>query len=396
MTGFCLIDGVLVDSGMWPSTKGTAMSAGSRLASFGQSLWLDVLSRELLASGELDRLISEHGVTGVTSNPTILERALLDSTLYDDQLAALAAAGADPRAAFEALVVDDIRAACDRLAGVHTSSAGRDGWVSLEVDPDIADDAAATVSEAVRLRDLVARPNLFIKIPATEAGVVAVEETIARGVPVNVTLIFGLARHRAIADAYVRGLERLVASGGDPRTVQSVASFFVSRVDSEADARLGRSSPLRGRLAIANARLAYAASTEVFGDVRFGALSALGARPQRCLWASTSTKDPAYRDVRYVEELIGRDTVTTMPVATLHAFEDHGVTAAALPGDIAGANESLEALARAGLDYDAVTRALEADGMRRFSDSYHRALEELKRRMTAVREHESTHQSSLA
>ena len=303
-----------------------ARSRLHELSEHGVSVWVDSLSREMLETGELKRLIHEDAVVGVTSNPTIFEKALSTGDWYDEQLRAELERSDDTREVFFALAIEDIKRACDLLRPVWERTDGVDGFVSLEVDPDLAYERDATFEQAKLLTELVDRPNLFVKIPATAPGVGAIEDSIAAGRSINVTLIFSLERHAAVAEAYVRGLERLVAGGGDPTHVASVASFFVSRVDTEADRRLaevGRED-LQGRLAVDNAKLAYQHYLEVFSGPRWEALAAAGARPQRCLWASTSTKNPAYRDVLYVEELIGPHTVNTMPFETIAAFQDHG------------------------------------------------------------------------
>src|SRR5687767_4131578 len=305
------------------------MTPLKQLAEQGQSVWIDFLSRNFINDGDLADLVHE-GVVGVTSNPTIFQGAIAEGDAYDDQIKQVSATESDPKEIFLALARDDIRAACDILRGIHSrppGGQGKDGWVSLEVDPNLAHDTQATIDEARRLRELVDRPNLFVKIPATKAGLPAIEESIAAGIPINVTLIFSLARHREVAEAYMGGVERLADAGGDLARMASVASFFVSRVDTEADKRLdevGGHDELKGTLAIANAKLAYETYQEVFSGSDWDQLAAAGATPQRCLWASTSTKNPAYRDVLYVEELIGADTVNTMPRETVEAFQDHG------------------------------------------------------------------------
>ena len=310
-----------------------ARSRLHELSEHGVSVWVDSLSREMLETGELTRLIHEDAVVGVTSNPTIFEKALSTGEWYDEQLRTELERSDDTKEVFFALAVEDIKRACELLRPVWERTDGVDGFVSLEVDPDLAYERDETFEQAKRLHELVDRPNLFVKIPATVPGLGAIEDSIAAGRSINVTLIFSLARHAAVAEAYVRGLERLVADGGDPTNVASVASFFVSRVDTEADRRLdeiGRQD-LQGRLAVDNAKLAYEHYLEVFSGARWDALAAAGARPQRCLWASTSTKNPAYRDVLYVEELIGPDTVNTMPFETIDAFQDHGASARRSP-----------------------------------------------------------------
>ena len=344
-----------------------------QLSAAGVSVWADSLSRELLETGELARLMAEDAVVGVTSNPTIFQKALASGERYDAQLRELAGAGKlDPAELFWALAVDDVLAACDLLHPVWDESAGGDGYVSLEVDPMLAYDRERTYEEAMRLHALVERGNLLVKIPATRPGLGAIEDCIAKGRSINVTLIFSLERYAAVAEAYVRGLERLVAAGGDPAKVHSVASFFVSRVDTEADRRLAElgNTELQGRLAVANAKLAYAHFQANFAGGRWEYLAGKGARPQRCLWASTSTKNPSYRDVLYVEELIGPQTVNTMPLETVTAFQEHGEVAETLAQGVDEARELLRALAAAGVDYGDVVETLEAEGVQKFADSF--------------------------
>jgi transaldolase len=292
----------------------------SKLAARGQSIWIDVLSRDFVASGELARKLDEDAVTGVTSNPAIFQKALANGTAYDEQLKA--ATSDNPTDIFFELALEDIRAACDVLRPVWEACGGLDGYVSMEVDPGLAADTKGTLDQAVWISEQVARPNLLVKIPATKEGLPAIEDSTARGISINITLIFSLERYAAVVEAYLAGLERLVAAGGDPSKVSSVASFFVSRVDSETDNRLAAlgNTALQGQLGIANARLAYKHFLEAFAGPRWEQLAAGGATKQRPLWASTSTKNPNYRDVMYVEELIGPDTVNTMPPETLDAF----------------------------------------------------------------------------
>jgi transaldolase len=358
-----------------------------QLQAHGQSVWIDYLSRPFIENGELAGLVRE-GVTGVTSNPTIFQGAIADGDAYDEQLREVLQRETDPKEVFLALARNDIRRACELLHEEWArGGADRDGWVSLEVDPSLAYDTEATVAEAARLHEMVERPNLFVKIPATEAGLPAIEETIARGIPVNVTLIFSLERHRKVAKAYIAGLERLVENGGDPSTVASVASFFVSRVDTEADKRLdaiGGHDELKGTLAIANAKLAYRTYQEVFSGAEWEALAAKGATPQRCLWASTSTKNPEYRDVIYVEELIGPHTVNTMPRETVEAFLDHGRVEETLTRDVAGAERTLEALAEAGIDYDDVVATLEREGVEKFAKSFEDLIKGIEEKRDAM------------
>ncbi len=346
-----------------------------RLSALGQSVWIDSLSREWLRTGELARMMDEDAVVGVTSNPTIFQKAMSEGEWYDDQLREVLAEEDDPKEIFLRLAFDDIREACDLMSTVWDRTEGQDGYVSLEVEPALAHDTKATVEQAQRFHDAIDRPNLYVKIPATAAGVPAIEEMIARGKRINVTLIFGLDRYAEVAEAYIRGLERLVEDGGDPKQVTSVASFFVSRVDTEADKRLEGHDELKGRLAIANAKLAYQRYKEIFSGPRWEALAAKGASTQRCLWASTSTKNPEYRDVMYVEELIGPETVNTMPKETIEAFQDHGEVRPTLEEGLDEARRLFEELAAAGVDYDDVTRVLEEEGVQKFADSFDELLE---------------------
>src|SRR5919106_2750338 len=304
-----------------------AKSRLHELSEHGVSVWIDSLSREWLRTGELERMMDEDAVVGVTSNPTIFQKAMSEGEWYDEQLREVLAEENDLKEIFLRLAFDDIREACDLMRSVWDETRGLKGYVSLEVDPQLANETEETIEEAQRFHDTVDRSNLFVKIPATKAGLPAIEEMIARGKPINVTLIFSLERYAEVAEAYIRGLERLVEGGGDPHRVASVASFFVSRVDTEADRRLdeiGGHDELKGKLAIANAKLAYQRYKEIFSGSRWEGLAARGATPQRCLWASTSTKNPDYRDVMSVEELIGPMTVNTMPEETIRAFQDHG------------------------------------------------------------------------
>jgi transaldolase len=350
------------------------MSTSMRdLLEHGQSPWIDALSRRLVRGGGLGELVRA-GVVGVTSNPTIFQHAIADGDDYDEQVRGLELDGREPKEALLELISQDIRDACDLLLDVHSQSdEPRDGWVSLEVDPHLAYRADATIEEARRLHREIDRPNLLVKIPGTEPGLMAVEESIAAGIPINVTLLFSLRRHRAAVEAYVRGLERRLDQGGDLRGVASVASFFVSRVDTEADRRLehaGGYGELRGTLGIANAKLAYETFKEVFRGPRWKRLADAGASPQRCLWASTSTKNPAYRDVMYVEELIGPETVDTMPPETIAAFRDHGQVADTLERGLDEARHTFERFAEAGVDYHDVVEVLEREGVEKFVASF--------------------------
>ena len=357
------------------------------LSELGQSVWIDSLSREWLETGELTRLIEEDAVVGVTSNPTIFQKAMAEGDRYDDQLRELNGEQ-DLKEVFLQLAASDIERACDLLRTVWDAGKGQDGYVSMEVDPDLAYETEATIEQAQRFHDWIDRPNLYVKIPATEPGLPAIEEMVARGRNINVTLIFGLERYAAVAEAYVRGLERLVEGGGDPSKVASVASFFVSRVDTEADKRLDEAGrpELKGKLAVANAKLAYRRFKEIFSGSRWDALESKGATAQRCLWASTSTKNPEYRDVLYVEELVGPRTVNTMPKETIEAFQDHGEVALTLEEGLDEARAVFDRLAEAGVDYDDVTDTLEREGVEKFSDSFRELIAgiEQKRKQLAL------------
>jgi transaldolase len=326
-------------------------------------------------------------VVGATSNPTIFQKAMTSTSAYDDQLAELAARGAELEETFWALAEQDIEDACDLFRPVWDAGQGRDGYVSLEVGPQLAYDTLATFREAMRLHEAVERPNLMVKIPATKPGLGAIEDVVAQGRSINVTLIFSLRRYAEVAESYLRGIERLVAEGGDPAKVASVASFFVSRIDTEADRRLeeiGGHDKLKGKLAIANAKLAYAHYKEVFAGPRWEFLAGKGATPQRVLWASTSTKNPAYPDTLYVEELIGAHTINTMPEETIRAYEDHGRPQARLERGLEGAHRLFDQLRRAGVDYDNVTDTLEREGVEKFSESFDELLEGLQQKRESL------------
>ena len=351
-----------------------------KLSKRGQSVWIDSLSRTMLESGELERLMKEDAVVGVTTNPTIFQKAISSGDAYDAQITELLEAETDPKEIFLQLSARDVEAALDLLAKVHDENP-QDGFVSWEVDPTLAYDREGTFDEAMRLHKWLDRPNLYVKIPATKPGLGAIEDCIAHEKSINVTLIFSLQRYKEVVEAYLRGLERLVASGGNPSKVHSVASFFVSRVDTEADKRLeaigGKvARELSGKLAIANAKLAYEHYQQAFSGARWKFLKSKGAWPQRCLWASTSTKNPDYRDVMYVEELIGPETVNTMPLETIEAFQDHGeVRGDTVTDKLGKARKLLAELAKAGVDYDDVTETLELEGVQKFADSFTELLE---------------------
>jgi transaldolase len=361
-----------------------------RLSALGQSVWIDFLSRESIREGHLQRLIDEDAVVGATSNPTIFQKAMTAGNAYDEQLRKEIGRGSNVREAFWALAERDIKDACDLFRSVWDGGKGRDGYVSLEVDPGLAYETLATYREALRLHKAVDRPNLMVKIPATKPGLAAIEDVVAQGHSINVTLIFSLRRYAEVAESYVRGIERLIAAGGDPGKVASVASFFVSRIDTEADRRLDELDParphdhLKGKLAIANAKLAYQHYREVFAGERWEFLAGKGATPQRVLWASTSTKNPAYKDTMYVEELIGADTVNTMPEETIRAYQDHGAPTPRLEQGVEQARQLLEELAAAGVDYDDLTDTLEREGVEKFSTSFDELLEALSAKQTVL------------
>jgi transaldolase len=359
-----------------------------RLSALGQSVWIDFLSRSSIHGGHLQELLDQDAVVGATSNPSIFQKAMTEGDAYDEQLHQLAGEGVEGKDVFWRLAEQDIKDACDLFRPVWDAGLGRDGYVSLEVDPDLAYDAPATFAEAMRLHGAVDRPNLMVKIPATKPGLAAIEDAVAEGKSINVTLIFSLRRYAEVAESYIRGLERLVASGGDPSKVASVASFFVSRIDTEADRRLDELGPsaahLKGRLAVANARLAYQHYVSTFRGPRWQFLVGKGASTQRVLWASTSTKNPDYLDTVYVEDLIGPDTVNTMPEETVRAYQDHGRPQARLEEDLAAAKRLMRELAEAGVDYDDVTETLEREGVEKFSDAFSGLLDALAQKRSAL------------
>jgi transaldolase len=365
-------------------TLGVAPDPLAALTAAGVSVWLDDLSRARLTNGTLATLVADAHVRGITTNPTIFARAITGSDAYDSQLQDLARRKVEAGEALRAITTADVRAGCDLLRGIHDSGTPGDGRVSIEVDPRICHDTEATIAEARALWWLVDRPNVYVKIPATPEGLPAITRCLAEGISINVTLIFGLDRYRAVLDAFLDGLERHQAAGRDLTRVASVASLFVSRVDTEIDRRLDRlaahsSSPqqadvarqLRGRAAIANARLAYALFEETLSTPRWQALADAGATPQRPLWASTGVKDPAYPDTRYVTDLVAPSTVNTMPEGTLRAVADHAhITGDTIHGTYADAQATLDALAELGIDYDDVVTQLERDGLATFNDSW--------------------------
>ncbi|HEU0012671.1 MAG TPA: transaldolase [Longimicrobium sp.] len=367
------------------------------LHALGQSVWLDYIRRGLLDNGELETMIRQHDLRGVTSNPSIFEQAIGDSADYDDDLSFLAADGAEANEAYESLAVDDISRACDLFRPVYDASDGTDGFVSLEVSPELAHDTEGTLHEARRLWTTVDRPNLMIKVPGTDEGIPAIQQLLSEGINVNVTLLFSVASYERVMEAYLGGIERLHESGGRLDRVASVASFFVSRVDTAIDAQLDQQAAaagdegerrrlegLKGKAAVANAKLAYRRFQQVFSGGRWERLRAAGAQVQRPLWASTSTKNPAYRDVIYVEELIGPHTVNTMPLATVEAFADHGVARRTVDQDVERAEADLRALADAGIRLDEVTDQLQREGVDKFAKSFREMLQGVEAKLARV------------
>jgi len=361
----------------------------ARLNDFGQAPWYDNLNRPLVVQGDLKRMIETDGIRGVTSNPTIIEKAIAaGEDAYEEQLHTLAS---DPSLSVQdiywEIVLHDIAAAADVLFDVHTQTKGTDGFVSIEVSPDIAADTAETVDQARALHKRLLRANVMVKIPATAQGVPAIEEMISEGRNINVTLIFSLTRYADVMEAYVKGLERLAASGGDLSVVHSVASFFVSRVDTECDRRLPESSSLRGKVAVANAKLAYELFQQKFSGKRWEKLAKLGAHVQRPLWASTSTKNPAYSDTLYVDELIGPDTVNTLAQPSIDALRaGHGHQEPdTVMRDVNGARAVIDALAGEGVDIDDVTATIEREGVDAFSRSFHDCIDTLDKRRNELK-----------
>ena len=364
-----------------------------QLARHGQSFWLDNISRDLIASGRLSRLIEEDGLKGMTSNPAIFEKAIMGSTDYDDDIGLMAAQGRNAVEIYEALAVADIRQAADRLSAVYDATDGADGYVSLEVSPELADDTAGTIAEARRLWEEVDRGNVMIKVPATRAGIPAVRRLIGEGLNINVTLLFSRAVYETVAEAYIGGLEDRLAAGGAIGGTASVASFFISRIDTLVDALLaereaqaddpevrGMIRGLIGKTAIANGKTTYQLYKALYATPRWDALAEKGARPQRLLWASTSTKNPDYRDVLYVEELIGKDTINTLPDETLGAFRDHGRLSDTLEANIDEAGSVLANVEKAGISMDRVSAQLVEEGVRKFVDPFTKLMEAIEQK----------------
>ncbi len=343
-----------------------------RLEALGQSIWLDYIRRDLIASGELRRLIEKDGLRGMTSNPSIFEKAIADSHDYDEDIRAMALKGEDANAIYEALSLRDVQSAADEFRPLYDKIDGEDGYVSLEVNPHLAHDTKGTIDEARRLWAALNRPNVFIKVPATAEGVPAIRQLIGEGISVNVTLLFGLPRYRQVAEAYIAGIEARAAQGKAVKHVASVASFFVSRIDALVDPLLEKLAAKRvhGQVAISSAKVAYQIYKEIFGSDRFRKLAGEGARVQRLLWASTGTKNPDYSDVKYIEDLIGPETINTVPPDTLDAYRDHGDPKARLEQDVKEARWVLQRLPELGVNIDNVTQQLEDEGVEKFNQPF--------------------------
>jgi len=367
-----------------------------KIQDFGQSIWLDYISRGMIDSGELDRLIREDGIRGVTSNPSIFDKAIAETHDYDDSIRSLAAAGKTPEEIYELLAVQDIQHAADLFRFVYDESDGKYGFVSLEVNPHLAHETGATIEEAHRLWSALNRPNVFIKVPATLEGLPAIRQLIAEGINVNVTLLFGLPRYRKVAEAYMSGLEECAAKGKPLARVASVASFFLSRIDAlidpklerlmkEDDAKAGKALRLHGQVAVASARVAYQIYKEIFSSDRFLSVARKGARPQPVLWASTSTKNPDYSDVKYVESLIGPETINTLPGETIVAYRSHGNPASRLEGGLLEARELLDLLSQVNIDLDQATQDLEDEGVEKFINPFDKMMRAIAGKMTETR-----------
>jgi transaldolase/glucose-6-phosphate isomerase len=364
------------------------------LLTFGQSMWLDYIRRDLFSSGKLKKLIDDDGLRGMTSNPAIFEKAIADSTLYDDVLKSLAGrSDLDTTARYEQLAIRDIQAAADILRPVYDSTKGRDGYVSLEVSPYLAHKTKETIEEARRLWKAVGRENVMIKIPGTAAGLPAIQQCISEGININITLLFAKDVYEKVAEAYIAGVEQLAANGGNVKKMASVASFFISRIDSLVDSQIEAKiktttdpkqqallKNLLGKVAIANGKQAYQSYQRIFSGPRWDALAAKGAQTQRVLWASTSTKNPAYRDVVYIEELIGPDTVNTIPPATIDAFRDHGKPRKSLTENVPAANQTMDDLAAAGISIKAATDKLTDDAVKLFAEAFDKLLAAVEKR----------------
>ena len=370
-----------------------------QLKSHGQSVWYDNIDRSQLVSGQFNRLLDEDGVVGVTANPTIFEKSISAGHAYDEQMNQLIKEGKNTNDIYEAMVIHDIRTVADFLRPIYDQTNGQDGFVSLEVSPDLAHDTQGTISEASRFWHIVDRPNLMIKIPATPAGIPAIHQSLTNGLNINITLIFSLNDYREVTEAYISALEARHAAGKDISRIASVASFFVSRVDTLVDklledkvkatndpAQQQHFKSLEGKAAIANARLVYQEFKRIFESPRFAALQQAGAHVQRPLWASTSTKNPAYRDVLYAEELIGPHTVDTMPLETIQNFRDHGQARYSIEDNIPEAHDVIASLEAIGIHYDQVTQQLQNEGVQKFADSFHALFEGIASKQKAIAE----------
>jgi len=364
----------------------------------GQSVWYDNIDRAQLASGAFKRLLDEDGIVGVTANPTIFEKSISSGHAYDEQITQLIREGKSTNEIYEALVIQDIRAVADLLRPIYERTNGQDGYVSLEVSPELAHNTEGTISEARRFWQMVERPNLMIKIPATPAGIPAIERALTEGININITLIFSLDSYKAVTEAYLNALESRNSEGKDISRIASVASFFVSRVDTLVDKLLedkikassdaseqAHLKSLEGKAAIANARVVYQEFKRIFSTPRFETLKHSGAHVQRPLWASTSTKNPAYRDVLYAEELIGPDTIDTMPMETIANFRAHGVVAHTVEKDPKGAQADLDALEKVGIHYEQITQQLLDEGVKKFSDSFHQLFQGIENKQKAIK-----------
>jgi transaldolase len=375
-----------------------------QLKDLGQSVWYDNIDRSQLASGQFQRMLAEDGVVGVTANPTIFDKSISSGHAYDEQMDQLIREGKSTNEIYEALIIRDIQTVADLLRPIYDQTNGQDGYVSLEVSPELAHDTEGTLSEVRRFWKMVDRPNLMIKIPGTPEGLPAILQSLTEGINVNVTLIFSLETYRKVADAYISALEKRNAEGKDISRMASVASFFVSRVDTLVDKMLEdkikttsdsaeqqKLKSLEGKAAIANARIVYQEFKRIFHSPRFEALKQSGAHVQRPLWASTSTKNPAYRDVLYAEELIGPDTVDTMPLETIQNFRDHGRVRLSVEDDIPQAHAELDALEKVGIHYDQVTQQLQDEGVKKFADSFHELFQGIESKKKAIMEKQATH-----
>jgi len=374
-----------------------------QLKEYGQSVWYDNIDRAQLVSGQFKKMLEEDGIQGVTANPTIFQKSISSGHAYDEQIQQLISQGKSTNEIYEALVIKDIQTVADLLRPIYDSTDGKDGYVSLEVSPDLANDTEGTIAEAARFWQIVNRPNLMIKIPATPAGIPAIRKTLSDGINVNVTLIFAIESYRAVTEAYIQALEERKAAGKEIKHIASVASFFVSRVDVLVDPLLDKKiqatsdsaeqqklKALQGKAAIANARLVYQDFKQIFTTPRFEALKQAGARVQRPLWASTSTKNPTYRDVLYAEELIGPDTVDTMPLETVEKFADHGRVRYSIEDDLAGARSTLDTLEQVGIHYAQVTQQLLDEGVQKFADSFHQLFAGIDSKKNAIKEGQAT------